>query len=138
MAGTFLLEIITPERTFFQGQVEEVVLTSLDGVRGILPGHVPMVAGLGIGEVRVLQDGKWREAACSEGFVRIGPDHTLIMAQTMEWPEEIDMIRAEEKIRLAREALRQKASMREYVHNKTTLAKALMRLQVGGRRTINN
>jgi len=136
--NTFLLEIITPERSFFTGQAEQVIVTGLDGEIGVLKGHTPMVASLGIGEVRIKQNGTWLTAACSEGFMRTGPEHTLILVQTAEWPEEIDINRALHKKQQAEEKLRQRASMREYTANRNSLAKAVLRLRLGGKNSINH
>lgn len=137
--NTFLLEIITPERSFYSGQARQLVVTGLDGTFGILRGHVPMVASLDIGPVHIQEaDGSWREAACSGGFLRTGPDHTLVMVQTAEWPEEIDLNRAREQAEIEEEHLRQQQSMREYVASKNNLTKALMRLRVGAKSTINH
>ena len=135
---TFLLEIITPERSFYSGQAEQVIVTGLDGGIGVLQGHIPMVTSLAIGEVRIKENGSWRTAACSEGFMRAGPDHTLIIVQTAEWPEEIDINRALHKKAQAEEKLRQKASMLEYTSNKNTLAKAVLRLRIGGNNSVNH
>jgi len=136
-SNTFWLEILTPERSFFSGQAEQVTVTGLDGKIGVLKGHTPMVSSLGIGEVQIKQNGVWLTAACSEGFMRTDPDYTLILVQTAEWPEEIDVNRAMYKKEQAEEKLRQKESMREFTSNRNTLAKAVMRIRVGGKNSVN-
>lgn len=136
---TFLLEIITPERTFYSGQAKQVIVTAIDGCLGVLKGHAPMVTSLAVGEVRIqADDGSWRSAACSEGFMRAGPNHTLITVQTAEWPEEIDVNRAKIQKMHAEEQLRQKESMREYAASENKLARAVLRLRVGGRGSVNH
>jgi len=133
LAHEFYLEIITPERKFFQGEVEMVVVPGLDGELGILRGHVPMVTALDVGMVRIKQNNEWKEAAVSEGFMEVRPDETIILAQAAEWPEEIDVNRALAAKERAEERLRQRRSMKEYVQSKTSLARALTRLRIKNR-----
>ncbi|HOP11358.1 MAG TPA: ATP synthase F1 subunit epsilon [Oscillospiraceae bacterium] len=136
---TFLLEIITPERTFYHDQTKMVIVPAIDGELGVLHGHAPMVASLAVGEVRIQKpDGSWRTAACSDGFMRAGPEHTLITVQTAEWPEEIDVNRAKIQLMHAEEQLRQKESMREFAASKNKLARAVLRLRIGGRGSVNH
>ena len=137
--NTFLLEIITPERTFYNDQAKQVVVNAIDGCLGVLKGHIPMVSSLAVGEVKIQKaDGTWRTAACSDGFMRVSPNHTLITVQTAEWPEEIDVNRAKIQLMHAEEQLRQKESMREFAASKNKLARAVLRLRVGGRGSVNH
>lgn len=130
MYPKFHLEIYTPERLFFDDEVEMVVVESSDGEVGILKGHIPMVAAINIGEMRILVDGKWKVAAINEGFIEVRPDATVILVRSAEWPEEIDARRAEEAKARAEERLRQKMSMAEYHRSKAALARAMARLRV--------
>ncbi len=133
LAHGFYLEIITPERKFFQGEVEMVVVPGLDGELGILKGHVPMVTALDVGMVRIKQNKEWKEAAVSEGFMEVRPDETIILVQAAEWPEEIDVNRALAAKERAEERLRQRRSMKEFTQSKTSLARALTRLRIKNR-----
>lgn len=133
MFSKFQLEIITPERQFFNAEVEELIIESVDGKMGFLKGHHPMVAALISGSIRLLIDGKWKEAANSEGFIQVLPDKMVIMVQTVEWPEEIEEMRVQANIRKAEERIRQKRSMLEYKLGKASLARAFARLQVKSR-----
>jgi len=133
MYNKFRLEILTPEREFYLGEAEEVIINSADGEMGILKGHHPMVAGLIPGALKILIDGKWHEAAGSEGFVEVKPDRVIIMVQTVEWPEEIEEARVLQNIKKAEERIRQKKSMLEYKLGKASLARAFARLKVKNR-----
>ena len=137
MAATFQLQIVTPERAFFDAQAEMVVFDATDGEMGILPGHAPMVAALQDGAVRIRQAGTWREAAASEGFAIVEGDKVIIMVQTVEWPEEIDANRAERDRQAALERLRQQRSMHEYHLARSMLTRAMVRLRVSGRNRMN-
>ena len=135
MAPTFRLQILTPERSFFDAQAEMVVFLAPDGEVGIMAGHTPMVMSMREGGIRVLCDGQWREAAASDGFATIMQDEVLLLMQTVEWPEEIDRMRAERDRALAEEKLRQQRSMQEYHIARSMLARAMVRLQVSGRKS---
>lgn len=133
MAATFRLQIITPERSFFDEQVEMVVFIAPDGEIGVMAGHSPMVVSMREGAIRILQGGKWREAAASDGFATIMQDQALLLMQTVEWPEEIDRMRAERDRQLAEEKIRQQKSMHEYYIARSMLARAMVRLRVSSR-----
>ena len=126
----FHLEIHTPQRTFFDGEVEALVFTSDDGEACILKDHTPMVASLAAGMLRFSIDGDWTEAASSDGMVEARPDGAYVFAQTVELPEEIDEHRALAKKELLEEQLRQSRSMTEYRLFQLELAKQLARLRV--------
>lgn len=130
MAGKFYLEVITPERTFFRGNVEMIIVNSLDGELGVMKGHIPMVASIAIGSLKIKQDGKWREAAINEGFMEVLPDRTIILSHSVEWPEEIDTRRAQAALERARERILHRRSMKEYYRSKAAMARAMSRLKV--------
>ncbi len=137
MSKLFHLEMITPERRFFDGQVESVQLPCLDGLMGILADHEPAVISLDVGTIKLLCDGKWMECTTSYGFVEIRRDETIIFAQSFEWPEEIDINRALAAKELAERHLKNQRSQREYLINKVALARAMVRLETG-RKSINH
>jgi F-type H+-transporting ATPase subunit epsilon len=126
----FELEIVTPERVFFSEQVEMVVLNTLDGQIGILTGHIPMVIAVAAGPVKMLKDGKWNTAFLSEGFMEIKQKNSVILADTAEWPDEIDENRAIAAKRRAEERLSRKLSEKEYIYSQAALARAMGRLSV--------
>ena len=130
MSSDFKLDIITPERQFFSSNVQSIVLDTPDGKRGVLAGHAPMIIALSIGELNMMENGKWKTAYTSEGFIEITPGGMIIMAQTVEWPEEIDARRAQEAEKRAKERLRQKQSLNEYHTTMSSLARAMARLRV--------
>ena len=131
MPAKYQLEIITPERTVFSGEVESVIVPTPDGYLSIQKMHEPMVCALSIGPLRLNIDGEWCECSVTEGFVEVRPDETLIFAQAAEWPEEIDMLRAKEAKERAEARLRERKSYQEYMQNQIALARAMVRLRVG-------
>lgn len=128
--STFVLEVITPEKVFYKGDIDSLTVDTAEGQRGVLAHHTPMAAALTEGVIRFQTGGQWKECYCSRGFMEVRPDEVIIMAQTVEWPEDIDVKRAEEAAAKARERLRQKQALQEYRSTQASLARALARLRV--------
>ncbi len=124
------LEIVTPERPLFSGPVERVTVPSSQGYLGILPGHAPLLAELGIGEIRYEAGARTEEVFCSWGFVEVLPERVIVLARIAEPAATIDIQRAEQaKIRAARR-LESKDPNIDYIRAQTALLKAVARLQV--------
>ncbi len=129
----FTLSILTPERTFFTGEVQRLVVRTSEGDLGILARHEKYVASLPEGPVRiVLEDGAVRLAALSGGMLKVSPDHTAILANAVEWAEEIDVDWAK---RSQEDALRRKEASKNLAQQQRAEAKlrrAVNRLKVSG------
>lgn len=130
MSKLYNLKILTPEREFFDGSVEAVTVTAPDGKITILADHMPLIMPVVVGNISIKADGQWRETVNSEGFMEVHHEGALIFVQACEWPEEIDVRRAEEARLRAEEHLRQQQSMSQYRQNKLALARAMARLKV--------
>lgn len=139
MAKTFHLTILTPEHEFFNGQVEMLDVSALDGKMCVLADHAPTVVGLTEGELDFRDaEGRTRWAAASDGFMTITQDETVMMLQSAEWPEDIDRVRAERAEARAREALLQQQDRQSYLMNQAMLLRAMTRLRVSsGRGKVN-
>lgn len=105
MANSFMLEIITPYRVFYSDKAENLIFNSSDGELGILPGHEPIVTPVGIGIAKVLLDGEWKTASFSDGFLSMEGNKATVLVGAAEWPEEIDVERAERSLKRASERL---------------------------------
>jgi len=139
MTKLFNLKIFTPEREFFNGDVEGVVADAPDGSVMVLAEHAPFVMPVSVGNIGIKQDGKWEYSVNTEGFMEVRHEGVLIFVQACEHPDEIDERRAEEARKRAEEHLRQKQSMTEYKQSKIALARAMARLQAGsGNTSINH
>lgn len=94
----FELEIISPDRQFYEGKVSFVELTTSEGDIGVYKEHIPMTCILVPGLVKMYEADteEPRKAIVHAGFVEILPKKVTIMAEVAEWPEEIDINRAEE------------------------------------------
>ena len=138
MPKLFNLKIFTPEREFFNGEVEAVAADAPDGSVMILADHAPFIMPVDVGNIGIKQNGKWENSVNSEGFMEVRHEGVLIFVQACEHPDEIDENRAEEARKRAVEHLRQKQSMSEYKQSKIELARAMARLQAGSKKTSLN
>lgn len=129
--STFSLEVLTPEKLFFAQEVEALTVTSVDGQMTVLKDHMVMTAPLDVGSIKIKQDGAWREAFQSEGFLEVG-EHgvTHVFVQACEWAEDIDAARAAAAAHRMEERMRQQRSMMEYQWSKIALARAMTRLRI--------
>ena len=90
----FRLQILTPDKLFFDGETDNLIVRTTVGDKGILARHEDYVAALPIGKMKVRIDGKFRVAAVSEGTVKVSRDKTVVLVQSCEWADEIDVDRA--------------------------------------------
>ncbi len=124
----FKLRIITPEKTVFDGETEQVIVRTTVGDVGILNGHEPYCAALGIGQMRVMMDGQFRRAATSGGIIKVAKDYTTILVQTCEWSDEIDVDRANAAKEAAEARLKAAKSDKDLLLTESKLKRALNRI----------
>lgn len=105
MANTIQVDIVTPERSLFSGQVEMITLPGSLGQMGILPGHAPLLSTLDIGEIILKVGNISQYVAVSGGVVEVRPNKVTILADTAETPEDIDAVRAQEALDRAQQLL---------------------------------
>lgn len=134
MASTFMLEIVTPNRKFFEEEVEMVIARGTEGDIGIMKNHTPLVTPLDIGRIKIKQNGSYKEAAVANGYVEIRKERTTIIADSAEWPEEIDIERAEESKKRAEERLNKKKDNMDLLRAEVALRKAINRIDIAKRR----
>ncbi len=134
MADRLTLELATPMRLVVTAEVDEVVVPGSHGYFGVLPGHAPLLATLGIGEVTYRVGREEHHVAISGGFAEVRNDKVIILADVAETPAEIDRARAER----ARDRAEARLAGRnqeeiDYTRAMCALARAQTRLQVAGR-----
>lgn len=134
MAERLTLELATPTRMVVAETVDEVVVPGSEGYFGVLPGHAPLLATLGVGELTYRTGREERHVAIAGGFAEVRNDKVIVLADTAELPQDIDRARAER----ARDRAEQRLSGRsqdelDYARASAALARALTRLQVAGR-----
>ncbi len=99
----FHLKVISPDRIFFDGEADMIEVKTTEGDIGILKGHIPMTAIIEPGMLKIIKDKNEKVAALLSGFVEVLGDRVIILAESCEWPEEIDVHRANEaKLRAER------------------------------------
>ncbi len=126
----FHLSIVTPERMFFDGEAERVVVRTISGDVGILKGHAKYISALGTGALKIkFSDGE-KIAALSGGFIKADRDKTLILATTCEWKDEIDVERAKRAEEKAREMLQHAQSNAEHDLAELKLKRAVNRINI--------
>jgi F-type H+-transporting ATPase subunit epsilon len=127
------LEIVTPDRAIAHGEVDEVQLPGAEGYLGILPGHTPLLASLRVGEMWYRQGEEIHYLFVAFGFAEVLPDRVIILAQTAERAEEIDVVRAEASKQQAEErAIHPQVDM-DFERARISMMKSLIRLQVAER-----
>ncbi len=124
----FKLEIITPEKKFFDGETEQIIVRTTVGDVGILNGHEPYCAALGIGQMRIMIDGKLRHAATSGGIIKVSREKTVVLVDSCEWADEIDIQRAQNAKDNAEQRIKSADSDRQIKMAEYKLKRALNRI----------
>lgn len=126
----FTLKIITPSRVFYEGEAEMVEFNTSEGEIGVLPGHLPMTVIVKPGVLTITEPEGEKEAALHAGFAEIQPDQVTVLAEIIEWPEEIDAARAEAARERARGRIQERDSNTDIARAETALLRAMARIQV--------
>jgi len=132
------LEIVSADRSLVNETVDEVEIPGADGYFGVLPGHTPLLALLGAGELWYRQGQHKTYLAIAFGFAEVQPDRVTILAQIAEKAEEIDVARAEAAKKRAEERLVQSTVDMDAERARISLMKSLIRLQVSTRARIRS
>ena len=128
----FKLQILTPDKLFFDGETDNVIVRTTVGDKGILARHEEYVAALPIGKLKVRINGNFRIAAVSEGTVKVSKDKTVILVQSCEWADEIDVDRANAAKQRAEERMKAlKQEDKEYLIAEYKLKRAINRIEAG-------
>jgi F-type H+-transporting ATPase subunit epsilon len=105
------LEIVTPESRVYSDTIDTVVIPTVEGEIGILPGHIPLLTQVESGELRVTKNGKTNYLAVGKGFAQILGDTVSVLAESAITEEKIDERAVDEAMRRAEEALRGRQTM---------------------------
>lgn len=138
--GAFHLRVIAADKEFYNGKCESLIIPAFDGQKEILAHHEDMVIAVDDGEMRYKPEGstEWVHAVVGKGFVQIVNNRVILLVETVERPEDIDIARAEAAKARAEEQMRQKQSIQEYYHSSASLARAMARLKAAGKETSIN
>jgi F-type H+-transporting ATPase subunit epsilon len=124
------LVIVTPEKQLFSGIVDQVTVPSSQGYLGILPGHAPLLAELGIGNISYQTGDHTEFLFCSWGFAEVLPDRVVVLAQAAEAASDIDVSRAEQAKQRAEKRLGSKDPNLDFARAELALLRAISRLDI--------
>lgn len=129
-SNVFHLQVISPDRIFYEGDVTFLELNTTEGEIGILARHIPLTSIIAPGVMRITNGEEVKEAALHEGFIEIFPDKVLVLAESCEWPDEIDLNRANEAKIRAERRLKSSDSNLNAARAELALRKALVRIEM--------
>jgi F-type H+-transporting ATPase subunit epsilon len=131
MAHYFTLEVYTPYRLFYSASVEALSLTLSDGEIGVYAGHIPFIAPVLTGLLKIKDKaGKWNHAFIAEGILEVRAHRSVLLVNAAEWPAEIDYDRACAARDLARETIRQSTFKFEAAGAQAALKRAETRIRI--------
>ncbi|MCC3379441.1 F0F1 ATP synthase subunit epsilon [Paenibacillus farraposensis] len=133
--STYLLEIVTPERLVYSEQVNSISVRGSEGDLGILPGHLPLVTPLKIAPIYIKIGGQTEVIAVNGGFIEVRKDKVVVLAESAERSEDIDVERARAARERAELRLQSKQEQIDQHRAEVALQRALNRLNVTGIRT---
>ncbi|HEX7058145.1 MAG TPA: F0F1 ATP synthase subunit epsilon [Bacilli bacterium] len=132
--STLILEVVTPERKAYSAEANMVVVKGAAGELGILPNHIPLVTPLKIAPVKVKRGNQEELIAVNGGFLEVRKDRVVILAESAELPNEIDVERALAAKARAEKRLQGKKDEYDFRRAELALQKAINRLTVSGRK----
>ncbi|MBP3621788.1 MAG: ATP synthase F1 subunit epsilon [Lachnospiraceae bacterium] len=126
------VKIMAPDRVFYEGQVSFIEFNTTEGILGIYPKHIPMTVVISPGVLKIVEEnGDTKEAALLSGFAEVLGDSITMLAESVEWPDEIDIKRAEEaRIRAER---RLKDDSQDLNRAELALKRSVVRMQLGNK-----
>ena len=134
MSEAFNVHILAANHPFYEGECESLILPTLNGMYGVRAHHRNMITANVPGELQYQLPGEEKQiASVSAGLAKIENGEVLVLVDSAERPEEIDVNRAKRQADEAKEAILQKKSIQEYRIAQAALARALSRLRVKNR-----
>jgi len=127
--GKLLLEIVTPQGLVFSEEVDEVTASGSEGEFGILPGHVPFVTTLKIGLLTCKKGNETKYFFVSWGYAEAGAEKVMILADSAERSEDIDVERARAAMKRAEERMKMQEEV-DFARAESSLERAVTRVQV--------
>ena len=129
---TFRLEIISPDRIFYTNDVLMVEYNTVEGEVGVYAEHIHMTQIIAPGRLIITEENGQRTAALLSGVVEITPDKVTVLAEAVEWPQNIDIARAERARDRAQQILSAEEDEQTLLLAEAALKRALVRLDIAG------
>ncbi|MET0516535.1 MAG: F0F1 ATP synthase subunit epsilon [Nitrospiraceae bacterium] len=133
MAGTILLEVVTPEKLLLSQPVDMVIAPGTEGEFGVLPGHCHFLSTLRIGELRYQIQDTWHYMSVLWGFAEVTPTKVTVMAEVAEKAEDIDVNRAQVAVEKAEQRLQMGGLPSEVRDAQISLEKSRLRKKIAER-----
>jgi F-type H+-transporting ATPase subunit epsilon len=128
------LEVVTPERHILEESVDSLEMPGKDGYLGILPGHAPLITELGIGILTYHKGAEVRYLTVIEGYAEVLPDRVIVLAESSERAEEINVERARASLERAQGRLAQAGSTEvDWERASLALERAQVRVQAASK-----
>lgn len=136
--NTFGLNIVSSDKDFYHGRGTSIMLPAKDGQISILAHHADMMVAIVPGEMRFkpADSQEWKTAIVGNGFAQIINNRVTVLVDSCEYPENIDLKRAQDALDRAEEQLRQQQSLQEYYVSKASLAIAMARMKAAKKHDI--
>ena len=128
--STFQLEILTPQRKFFSDTVEMIVFKTTDGERGVKARNYPTIFNVDTGIIKIKTSEGELNALLTEGLMLVTKEKVTVTVDAAEWPEEIDLVRAEGSLKRAEDRLKLEKEKVDSERAKASMKRALSRIKV--------
>lgn len=122
---TFKLNIVTPEKVFFNGDVEQVIVDTIDGSRGILKDISPQLLTLVAGNMKMFINNEWKEASYGKGFISTKGDTVNMLVNCANWAGEVTESSADRELKEEEARQKSKKSYNDYIMRKANIKKTL-------------
>ena len=132
--STIKIDIVTPEKAIYSGEVDFAVIPGAMGELGVVPKHCPLLTTLQTGEIRLKKGDEVESIFVSGGFCEIMPDHITVLGDVAERADDIDSERAEEALARAEELMKSKDEKADISTAEATLRKSHIRLKIAEKR----
>ncbi len=130
MANKIHIEIACPDKNFYSGEADMLVVKALDGDMAIMHGHQPYVTPISIGLFKIVDGNDKKIGAISDGFLHVDGKKVTVITDSVEWSSEIDKDRAAASKDRADKRLQNKTGDLDVKRAEYSLKKALNRLKV--------
>lgn len=126
----YKLKIVTPDRVFFDGEVDSVIVRGSEGDLAIMAGHTPFLTNLQIAPSKVIDGESERVFSLAGGYIYVEKEVTTIVAEACEWADEIDVTRAKKALERAEKRIQEKESQHNMQRAQLALQKAVNRINI--------
>jgi F-type H+-transporting ATPase subunit epsilon len=124
------LEIVTPQKSFFDDEIDMVIVRGSEGDLAILKDRTPIATPLKIGKIRIFKEDMERVASVVDGYITVVDNQATVVTEAAEWPGDIDVQRAKAAKERAEERLQKKESGTDLDRAEYSLKRAINRLDV--------